>query len=304
MSRWRIHAPASTANLGPGFDVLGIAVNLGITVELQHNPTGSFAIEIEGPGSDTLPLNRTHLIARVAQEIAGEALDHSSLKIVSTIPMARGLGSSAAAHACGVVTGLVLRDNCSPDPAEVFQRLSDLEGHPDNAAACITGGFQAGAGGEGSWSQSPLFIESEPRLLALIPAVPLPTQQAREALPDQYPRSAIISNLGAMATLISGLARGDWDAVEKGALDQLHQPFRLPLIPGLADALAALQQAAGVRGAWLSGAGPTLAGFLPDPQTGTEVATAAARALEAAGTPCEVRILEVDRAGLRVEKLA
>jgi homoserine kinase len=76
------------------------------------------------------------------------------------------------------------------------------------------------------------------------------------------------------------------------------------LIPGLADALAALQQADGVRGAWLSGAGPTLAGFLPDPETGTEVATAAVKALEAAGTPCEVRILEVDRVGLQVEKLA
>ncbi|MDE0960102.1 MAG: homoserine kinase [Planctomycetota bacterium] len=304
MSRWRIHAPASSANLGPGFDVLGIAVNLGITVELQLNSGGGFAIESHGPGSDTLPRDRTHLIARVAEEIAGDALDHAAMKIVSTIPMARGLGSSAAAHACGVAAGLVLRDNCAPDPAEVFQRLSVLEGHPDNAAACITGGFQAGGFGEKGWTRSPLFIESEPRLLALIPAIPLPTQQAREALPDRYSRSAIISNLGAMATLISGLARGDWDAVDTGTNDQIHQPFRLPLIPGLSAALAALRQADGVRGGWLSGAGPTLAGFLPDPQTGTEVASVAVDALEAAGTACQICILEVDRSGLQVENLA
>jgi len=303
MNRWKIHAPSSSANLGPGFDVLGLAVQLGITVQLTTGTSDGLSIEITGEGSDSLPRDRSHLMVRVASEIAGAAVDSSCWKIHSTIPMARGLGSSAAAHACGIAAGLILRDGSLAGDEELFQRLSDLEGHPDNAAACIGGGFQAGGRAAEGWQRSPLTLPGETRLLLLIPEVPLPTVEARAALPEEYSRSDVISNLASMATLISGLASGNWRDVQAGCSDRIHQRYRLPLIPGLSSALETLAATDGLHGAWLSGAGPTLAAFLPDRSRDEEIAEAAANQLAAAGTPCQVHIVEIDETGFQVEEL-
>jgi homoserine kinase len=303
MNRSIIHAPASSANIGPGFDVLALAVNLAIRVELQAAGSDGFSLEISGEGSDSLPTDRSHLIVSTAAKIAGDAIESVAWKIESNIPMARGLGSSAAAHACGVAAGILLRDGCAPQPEEVFQRLSDLEGHPDNAAACVAGGFQAGGRVGERWTHSHLAIESAPRLLTLIPAVALETVRARAALPEQYPRTDAVGNLQSLATLISGLARGDWDAVHQGCVDRLHQPYRLPLIAGLGDALESLRATPELRGGWLSGAGPTLAAFIPDPSSGAELAAEAVKVLQDAGVPCRVQILEIDPLGLRVEEM-
>ena len=302
MNRSIIHAPASSANIGPGFDVLALAVNLRIRVELQAAGSDGFSLEISGEGSDSLPRDRSHLIVSTAAKIAGDAIESVSWKIDSDIPMARGLGSSAAAHACGVAAGILLRDGCAPQPEEIFQRLCDLEGHPDNAAACVAGGFQAGGRVAEQWTRSHLSIESAPRLLTLIPEVPLETVRARAALPDQYPRTDTVGNLQSLATLISGLARGDWDAVHHGCIDHLHQPYRLPLIAGLGTALESLRATPELRGGWLSGAGPTLAAFIPDTSSGEELAAEAVKVLEGADVPCRVQILEIDREGLRLEE--
>ncbi|MGE4619592.1 MAG: homoserine kinase [Planctomycetota bacterium] len=304
MTRWRIHAPSSSANLGPGFDVLGLALELGITLELEAESPKGFGVEISGEGAESLPRDQTHRIVSVAAEIAGEAAEKALWKVHSSIPMARGLGSSAAAHACGVAAGFLLRDGTHPSADQVFQKLSDIEGHPDNAAACIDGGLQAGSGKAANWARVPLPLKSIPRLLTVIPEVPLETKRARAALPDQYPRQDAIVNLGALAHLVAGLAHGDWQAIHEGCVDQLHQPFRLPLIPGLTEALESLRQEEQLSGGWLSGAGPTLAAFVPDQKTNLDVATAALEALARADTPAHAKILAIDATGLRIESLA
>ncbi|MEC9476267.1 MAG: homoserine kinase [Planctomycetota bacterium] len=303
MTRWRIHAPASSANLGPGFDVLGLALQLGITLELEPDSKRGFAIEISGEGADTLPTDRSNRILSIATEIAGEAVEKAHWKIHSEIPVARGLGSSAAAHGCAVAAGLLLRDGTPPDREQLFQQLSSIEGHPDNAAACIEGGLQAGSGTDSQRKHVALRLESEPNVLTVIPEVPLETKHARAALPDTYRRQDVIANLAAMATLVAGLSRGDWQAVKLGCADRLHQPFRLPLIPGLAAALEALQEQPQLAGCWLSGAGPTLAAFVPDRQIDESVSRSALAALEQAGTPARARILPIERDGLRMEQI-
>lgn len=303
MTVWKIHAPASSANLGPGFDVLGLALQLHISVELEPDSDQGFAIELSGEGSDSLPTDQTNRILSVASEIAGEAVEKARWKINSEIPMARGLGSSAAAHGCGIAAGLLLRDGTPPEREALFQMLSNIEGHPDNAAACIEGGFQAGSGTDSNWNRVTLAIDSVPKVLTVIPEVTLETKRARAALPDSYQRQDVISNLAGIATLVSGLTRGDWQAVQLGCVDQMHQPFRLPLIAGLSAALEALQQEQQLAGGWLSGAGPTLAAFVPDRQTNPEVAQSALAALAQAGTPARAEILSIEPEGLRVERI-
>ena len=301
MTTWKIHAPASTANVGPGFDVLGLALKLGITVELECDR--GFGIELSGEGANTLPTDRSNRILSVASEIAGDAVENAHWKIHSEIPVARGLGSSAAAHGCAIAAGILLRDGTPPTREQLFQQLSDIEGHPDNAAACIDGGLQAGSGTDSNWSRVPLTIDSVPKVLTVIPEIPLETKHARTALPDGYRRPDVIANLGGIATLVSGLTRGDWQAVQIGCVDQLHQPFRLPLIPGLAAALEALQQEQQLAGGWLSGAGPTLAAFVPDRETDVKVAQSALDALQQAGTPAQARILSIEPEGLKMEPI-
>jgi len=303
MTKWRIHAPSSSANLGPGFDVLGLALHLGITLELEPDCQQGFDLELSGESADTLPKDRSNRILAIASEIAGDAVADAHWKIHSDIPLARGLGSSAAAHACGVAAGILLRDGSPPPPEQLFQLVSNIEGHPDNAAACIDGGLQAGSGNSSSWNHVSLPIESVPRVLAVIPAVELETKHARATLPDSYTRQDAIANLGGIASLLAGLACGDWDAVERGCLDRLHQPFRLPLIPGLAAALEAMGNEQELCGSWISGAGPTLAAFVTEKETTVEVAESALAALEAAGTPARAEILTIDHAGLQMEMI-
>ena len=303
MTRWRIHAPASSANLGPGFDVLGLALQLGITLELEPDRADGFCLEISGEGADSLPRDRSHRIVSIAQEIAGDAVEAAGWTVHSEIPIARGLGSSAAAHACGVAAGFLLRDGSPPSPQQLFQRVSDIEGHPDNAAACIDGGFQAASGSRSDWNHVSLPIESVPRILAVIPEVPLETKEARATLPDSYSRQDAVANLGGIATLLSGLIRGDWQVVERGCQDRFHQPFRLPLIPGLSAALEALHREQELSGSWLSGAGPTLAAFVSNPETTVEIAGSALGALQEAGTPAIAEIFSINHVGLQMEKI-
>lgn len=303
MMTWRIHAPASSANLGPGFDVLGLALQIGITLELEVDSDRGFGIEISGEGADIFPRDRSNRIISLASEIAPEAAEKTYWKIHSEIPVARGLGSSAAAHGCAVAAGLLIRDGAPPSREQLFQQLSNVEGHPDNAAASIEGGFQAGSGTESQWNRTALTIESVPRILAVIPEIPLETKRARAALPDNYPRQDVIANLGSLATLVSGLSRADWQAVQRSCNDQLHQPFRLPLIPGLSEALEAMAREEELAGCWLSGAGPTLAAFVPNRQTDETVARKALAALEQAGTPARAKILSIETRGLQMEQI-
>ena len=236
-----VRVPASTANLGPGFDTFAAA--LGFHLELEVEETGTFAVET----SLDVPRDRSNLLVRAFASLA--PADAFTFRVRSTIPMSGGLGSSAAA----VVAGLAAADHLFELDADLLGRASEMEGHPDNVAAALHGGFVVVADGEAIRFDPPAALEA----LVVVPGEPVQTSAARAALPDAVPMADAVYNTAHGALLMLGLARGELDLVARGLGDRLHQPYRASLYPRSA-ALVAEAQAVGALGATISGAGPTV----------------------------------------------
>ena len=295
-----VFTPASTSNLGPGFDALGLAVGWGIEVVVEPDAPAGFSVDLDGEGKDILPPDGRNMIIKIAREIAGDAADRAAWRIKSEIPVARGLGSSAAARCAGLAAGHLLIDGQLPPRHVIFENASRHENHPDNASACVFGGMRVCTRDDREWRTWPgLLADAGLELLLVIPGVPLPTSLARSVLPTTYSRSASVRTLQGLSVLLSGLARGDWEAVRVGCDDHLHEPYRLPMIPGLGDALTALRADPALAGAWLSGAGPTLAAFVPSDATSPDSGQESLARLQAAGTPATLHRVPIDRTGIR-----
>jgi homoserine kinase len=236
-----VRVPASSANLGPGFDVMAAALALALEVEVVE--TGSFAVHTELD----VPTDRTNLVVRAFEML--HPADDFQFRIDSQIPLSGGLGSSAAA----IVAGLVAADHLFELDADLLGAATALEGHPDNVAAALHGGFVICENGRVHEIPTPMGLEA----LLVVPDVAVRTELARAALPAAVPLADAVANLAAVATLTLGLTAGDWDAIAAGLADRLHQPRRAPLYPRSA---ALLERAAefGALGATISGAGPTV----------------------------------------------
>jgi homoserine kinase len=242
MNRRRVvRVPASSANLGPGFDSFGAA--LGLSMELEVEETGDFAVETD------LAIARDHrnLVVRGFARLADPA--RFAFRISSAIPLSGGLGTSAAAY----VAGLLAADHIFELDADVLGLASELEGHPDNAAAALLGGFVICAGGQATRLDPPGGLEA----VLVVPHEPVRTKKARAALPEQVPMADAVFNTAHAALLVLGLARGDLDLVARGLQDRLHQPAREHLYPR-SMALARRASELGALGATISGAGPTV----------------------------------------------
>jgi homoserine kinase len=233
--------PASSANLGPGFDVLAAALALHIEVEVIE--TGRFAVRTELP----LPRDRSNLLVR-AFELLHPA-DAFEFRICSNIPLSGGLGSSAAA----IVAGLLAADKVAGSGADLLGLATELEGHPDNVGASLRGGFVI-CDGRGV-CHFDVSAGLEPVLV--VPTKPVRTSQARAALADCVPLADACFNVAAVAQLVLGLVRGDWDLVTAGLRDRLHQPYRARLFPRSAQLLEQVLEL-GALGGTISGAGPTV----------------------------------------------
>ena len=236
-----IRVPASTANLGPGFDVMAAALALHLELEVQE--TGEFAVETELDVSR----DRSNLVVRAFERL--HPADGFSFSIRSAIPLSGGLGSSAAA----IVAGLLAADHMFELDADVRALATELEGHPDNVAAALDGGFVLAAAGTTWRIETPFGLEA----VLVVPSAAVRTAQARAALPDQVPRADAVFNVAAASLLTLGLCTGDWEAIAVALDDRLHQPYRAHLYPRSA---ALVQRAAefGALGATISGAGPTV----------------------------------------------
>jgi homoserine kinase len=210
-----VRAPASSANLGPGFDCMAAA--LALHLELEVAETGSFAVESELPISK----GRENLCVRAFEML--HPADGFTFRIRSQIPLSGGLGSSAAA----IVAGLMAADHLFELDADLLARATELEGHPDNVAAALRGGFVICADGEVARFEPPTGLEA----LAVVPDEAVRTRAARAALPEQVPMQDAIFNVAHAALLTLGLARGDWDLLARGLQDRLHQPHRAHLFP-------------------------------------------------------------------------
>jgi homoserine kinase len=245
-----VRVPASSANLGPGYDVLAAAVSLFLELEVEER--GEFSLD---PGGLEVSTGRDNLIVRAFETL--HPADGIAFRLRSEVPLARGLGSSAAA----IVAGLFAADHLfelALTKEEMLAKATVLEGHPDNVAAAIYGGFVICGPGEGDGPSAARFdppggLEG----IAVIPAEEVSTERAREAIPAEVPLADAITNVSAASRLVLGLQRADLDLVSAGLADRLHQDRRRELYPGsmeLVDDAAKL----GALGATISGAGPTV----------------------------------------------
>ena len=275
--------PASSANLGPGYDSLAAALSLGLELEVEE--TGEFAVECELEG---VPLDRTNLCVR-----AFEALHPAAglrFRIRSEIPVSAGLGSSAAA----IVAGLCAADHRYELDAPIFELARELEGHPDNVAAALHGGFVACAGDE------PARFDPAPGLegVVAIPPQQVSTAAARAALPAEVPLVDAVHNVAHASLLVLGLVRDDLSLIGRGLSDRIHQGRRAHLYPRSMELLAGAS-ALGAVGATISGAGPTVLYWCHREQAGSLLAT-----LEAEAADCDVRRVTFAREGADVKALA
>ena len=201
-----VRVPASTANLGPGIDVMAAA--LGLHLELEVRETGAFAVHTDLD----VPLDRSNLIVRAFERL--HPADGFAFHIESQIPLTGGLGSSAAA----IVAGLTAADHLFELDADVRGLAAELEGHPDNVSAAIDGGVVICQDGAAHRFEPPMGLEA----VLVIPETPVPTAQARAALPATVPIADAVFNVAAASTLTLGLATGSWDLIAAGLADRLH----------------------------------------------------------------------------------
>jgi homoserine kinase len=241
VSAIRVRVPASTANLGPGLDVLAAA--LGLYLELEVVETGRFGIVTDM----NLRRDRENLIVRAFERI--HPADDFEFRLSSTIPLSGGFGSSAA----GVVAGLMAAEHMFGAGVDVLAAASEIEGHPDNVAASVLGGVVICDGADVHRIDVPEGLEA----VMVVPARAVRTALARAALPNDVPLADAVSNVASIAKLVLGLSRGDWELVAAGLGDRLHQPYRAHLYPRSAEVVQ-LAPAIGALGATISGAGPTV----------------------------------------------
>jgi homoserine kinase len=244
-----VKVPASSANLGPGYDVLAAA--LAMQLELEVEESGSFSVEADGLG---VPLDRSNLCVRAFETL--RPADGIAFRIRSEIPLAAGLGSSAAA----IVAGLLAADHLyelAHEPEDVLVKAAELEGHPDNVAAALYGGFVVCASDGGGVTATRLDPPQGVEGVVVIPGEQMPTEEARKAIPDEVPLADAVANISAAAELVLGIQRSDLTLIGRGLSDRLHQPHRAHLYP---RSMEIVQEAPrmGAIGATISGAGPTV----------------------------------------------
>jgi homoserine kinase len=253
-----VRVPASSANLGPGFDCMAAA--LALHIELEVIETGEFAVDTDLP----LPTGRENLCVQAFERL--HPADGFTFRIRSGVPLSGGLGSSAAA----IVAGLMAADHLFEMDADLLALASELEGHPDNVAASLLGGFVICADGQATRFEPPTGLEA----LAVVPAVSVRTSDARAALAAEVPLQDAVFNVAHGALLTLGLARGDWDLLGRGLADRLHQQQRSSLFPRSFE-LAERVRELGALGATISGAGPTVLVWCFYEQTGAVAETLA-----------------------------
>jgi homoserine kinase len=249
-----VRVPASSANLGPGFDCMAAA--LALHLELEVLESGRFAVDTRLAVSK----GRENLCVRAFERL--RPADGFTFKIRSEIPLAGGLGSSAAA----IVAGLMAADHLFELDADLLAAASELEGHPDNVAAALRGGFVIYADGQATRFDPPTGLEA----LAVVPAQSVRTRAARAALPAEVPIGEAVFNIAHGALLTLGLIKGDWDALGRGLHDRLHERRRADLFPRSFE-LASRARELGALGATISGAGPTVLVWCFYEQTGAVV---------------------------------
>jgi homoserine kinase len=283
-----VRAPATSANLGPGFDCLGLTLDL-------WNEVSAIAGVVQDAGRENL----IHRAARAVFGSLGAQYPGFELQCTNRIPFARGLGSSAAAIACGIL----IANHCLGSPlsqADLVDLSTTLEGHPDNIVPCLLGGVRVatvGANGRVVQARVPLGVSLH--AMIFIPEHNVPTAHARGVLPSSVSLADALFNVARSSLLVAALASGQAEALAEATRDRLHQPYRLALFPSGATLLAAAMRA-GALGAFMSGAGPSVLALCADPSQAKSVGAALVATAQELGEPGETLLLSLIDQGAHV----
>ncbi len=301
----KVKIPASTSNIGPGFDTLGLALNryLHLSVEEEDAQGSSMHISVEGNGKEHIATDKTNLVyqgmAALAKCVGGpheKALQTIRLHIKNEIPASGGLGGSGAAIAGGVfLANEVLRTKMSRE--DMLNIAVSIEGHPDNVSAAMMGGLTVNCFDNGKVRCRSIKIAAKLSVVACSPNFQVLTKQARQILPKEVPLKDAVVNIENVASLIAALMEGDVEALRYVTGDRLHEQYRAALIPGFED----VKNAALGAGAWsfnISGSGPTVFSFVTDREE--QIGEAMSNAFSAHGIASTYEIMTVENGGARV----
>lgn len=307
--RVSVRAPATSANLGPGFDALGLAVQLYNEFGVAVRADGELRIRVEGQGSGEVPLDRRHLVVRAMREAferVGEGLPGLDLRCVNRIPHARGLGSSSSAIVGGVAAAAALLGRTGPgggpDRDWIYQIAADIEGHPDNVAPCVYGGYTVAYRDGDSWGAARLTPHARILPVLCVPGWKLSTERARGLLPETVSHADAAFNAG-RAALMTAAVCGQPESLYAATEDRLHEAYRAPAMPRTLDLIGDLRQH-GELPAVVSGAGPTVLVLCSVPEgSAREDSPEIVRQIDLirrrAGNDWDIRPLHIEPAGVR-----
>jgi homoserine kinase len=297
-----INVPATTANLGPGFDALGLALDLWNEAEFIGTNDDQISLTIDGEGRDKLPTGAKNAIAEAALQVyklAGKACNGMQIHCTNRVPLGSGMGSSSAA----LLTGMLGANALLGEPfsrEEILKLAIETEGHPDNVAPAMLGGLVASIIHESHVLSLQLTLTGQHRpihVTVVLPDFDFPTRQARAILPKQIERRDAIYNISRAVIVTEAFRLGDLDMLGEAMTDRLHQPYRIPLIPGAQAAMDAMKRA-GASAVALSGAGPSLIAFSSKRERA--IGEAGKRAFAESGLDSRVFELRISRKGAQI----
>ena len=295
-----IRVPATTANLGPGFDCLGMA--LDIWNEIHFHLGESPAVNVMGYGAGELSTNTDNLVyqasTRYLKEFGSGDISFS-ITCDNGIPLSRGLGSSSAAIVGGVLGASVLAGEKDPDMEALLRMAVDIEGHPDNVVAALFGGCQIVVEEEGALLHQAIPLAKDFSAVLFIPDIPMPTVEARSVLSEHITMDDAVYNLGRVALLVNSLKTGETDFLRVATKDRLHQPPREKIFPSMPLLLRSAVNA-GAFGAFLSGAGPTILAITDSKEL--TVAYEIADTADKLGISGEIKVAKVSSQGAHISE--
>ena len=297
----KVRVPGTSANCGPGFDCLGVACTIYNELELTLLREERLDIEITGDGAENIPVDERNIVWRSIQKLlarSGREQEYKGaiIRMNNGVPLSRGLGSSATA----IVGGLKAGNECLGNPftnRDLLQMATEIEGHPDNVAPAIFGGFTISIVRNGKPECFSLLPKLPLKLVVTVPEFFLPTKAARAVLPAEVPMKDAVFNIGRAAMLTAALCKGNKSFLRSVFDDALHQPYRAKLIPGMYDVFKAAR-AAGALGASMSGAGPCLIAFTVE--NAEAVGMAMRDAFARNNVKSEYHIFDIDGTGATV----
>lgn len=291
-----VKASASSANIGPGFDCMGMALKIYNTVQMEESETTT--IEIHGEGEESLPKDSSNLVYKAAEKIysyLGKNL--KGLKIIqqNNIPLERGLGSSAAAILCGMAGANKLLES-SLSWQELMSLACRMEGHPDNIMASIMGGFVVVSMKDSEPTVMKTEVSTELKIILAVPDLKIKTEEARNILPKTVPFEDAVFTLSRASLLVTSFFSGRWEILGEATEDKLHQPYRINLAPSMAGAMKAARKA-GALGAFISGSGSAVGAFAL--RSEQQIEDAMKSAFAQAEINCRTFVTEVENNGIQ-----